>query len=102
MTTIESSTFHDTEENTVRKEVYTDGLKSTGRKVGFAVVFADITRRGALPGEASTHTAEMTAIKIAMREIQKKEMRWVVHADSLSSMVAIKNNKENNPFKSVI
>ena len=50
------------------KEAYTDGSKRTGRNVGFAVVFADITRRGALPGEASTHTAEMTAIKIAMRD----------------------------------
>ena len=27
------------------KEAYTDGSKSTGRKVGFAAVFTDITRR---------------------------------------------------------
>ena len=31
------------------KEAYTDGSKSTGKKVGFAAVFKDITRRGALP-----------------------------------------------------
>ena len=42
------------------KETYTDGSKSTGRKVGFAAVFTDITRRGSLPEEASIHTAEMT------------------------------------------
>ena len=32
----------------INKEAYTDGSKSTGRKVG-AAVFADITKRGALP-----------------------------------------------------
>ena len=41
--------------------------------------------------EASTHTAEMTA----MREIQKREdMRCVIYADSLSSMLAIEDNRE--------
>ena len=49
------------------KEAYMDGSKSTRRKVGFAAVFMDITRIGALPEEASIHTAEITA----MREIQK-------------------------------
>ena len=81
------------------KEAYTNRSKSIGRKVGFAAVFADITRRGALPGEASIHTAEMTAIKIAMREIQKREdMRWVIYTDSLSSMLAIENNRESHPI----
>ena len=28
------------------KQVYTDGSKRTGRKVGFAAVFTDITRKG--------------------------------------------------------
>ena len=42
---------------------------NTGRNVGYAAVFADITRRGALPDKASIHTAEMTVIKVAMREI---------------------------------
>ena len=45
------------------KEAYTDESKSTGRKVGFAAVFADITIRGALPKEVSIHTAEIKAIK---------------------------------------
>ena len=53
-------------------EAYTDKSKSIGWKVGFATVFKDIARRGALPEEAFIHTADMTAIKIAMREIQKK------------------------------
>ena len=46
-------------------ESYTDGSKSIERKVGFAAVFVDITRRRALPEEASIHTEEITA----MREI---------------------------------
>ena len=79
------------------KKAYTDRSMSTGRKVGFAAVFVDIARRGGLPKEASIHTAEMTAIKIAMREIRKREdMRWVMYTDSLSSMLAIENNKENH------
>ena len=45
------------------KEAYTDGSKSTGRKVDYAAVFTDTIRRVALPEEASIHTAEMTAIK---------------------------------------
>ena len=52
------------------KKAYTDESKSTGRKV-----FADITRRGALPEEASMHTAEMTEIKIAMRDKKRENMR---------------------------
>ena len=43
--------------------------KSLGKKVGFAAVFMDIARRGALSEEASIHTAEMIAIKIALKEI---------------------------------
>ena len=35
--------------------------------------------RGALPEETSIYTAEMTAIKIAMKEIKKREdMKWVL------------------------
>ena len=45
------------------KEAYTDGSKSTGRKLGYAAVFTDTTRRGALPVEASIHTAEIIAMK---------------------------------------
>ena len=53
------------------KKPYTEGSKSTGRKIDYAAVFADIIRRGALPEETFIHTAEMTVIKIAMREIRK-------------------------------
>ena len=39
----------------------------------FAAIFANITRRETLPEEASIYTVEMTAIKIAMREIKKEK-----------------------------
>ena len=55
------------------KEVYTDGSKNPGKKVGLAAVFEDATRRGALPEEASIHTAEMTAIKVALKEIKGRK-----------------------------
>ena len=44
-----------------------------GRKVVFAVVFTNITKRGALPEEASVHIVEMTAIKVALREENREE-----------------------------
>ena len=53
------------------KETYTDRSKSTGRKVGFAAV-------------------EMTAIK--------KAMRWVIYTHLLSSMLAIRNNRQKCPI----
>ena len=69
------------------KRAFTDGSKSTGRIVGFAVVFVDVTRRGELPEEASIHTAQMTA----MREIKKKEdMTWVICTVQCSPLRTIK------------
>ena len=65
------------------KESYIDSSKCMRRMVGFAEVFMSITRTGALPEEASIHTAEMTAIKILLKEIHK---RWVIYTDSQSSM----------------
>ena len=70
-----------------------------GRKVDFAAAFVGITRRETLPEEASIHMAEMTVIKIAIRGIRKrKDMRWVIYTDSLISMLAIENNRENHPM----
>ena len=68
----ESSTSYNTKRNTVvAKKANTDGSKSTGRKVGYAAVFTDTTRRGALPEEASIHTAEMTAMKDKKERVHK-------------------------------
>ena len=64
-------------------------------KVGYAAVFTDTTRRGTLPEEASIHTAEMTAMK-EMKE--REDIGWVIYTDSLSSMLAIENIRENCPI----
>ena len=41
----------------------------------------------------------MTAIETAMKEIRvRDEMREVIYTDSLSSMLAIENNRENHPI----
>ena len=58
------------------KKAYTDGSKSTGRKIGYAAVFTDSTRRGALPEEASIHTAEMTAMKEIKETLPKDCPQW--------------------------
>ena len=57
-------------ENT--KEAYTDRPKNIRRKVGFEVVFTNITRRRAVSEKASIHTAGMTVIKLALKEIHKR------------------------------
>ena len=55
----------------------------------------DITRREALPEEASIYTVEMIMIKLALKEIPKREdKRWVIYTLSHSSMQSIKCNKE--------
>ena len=77
------------------KEAYTNGSKNTGKKIGYAAVFTDTTRRGTLPGEASIHTAEMTA----MKEIKVREdIRWIIYTDSLSSIIPIESNREIHPI----
>ena len=44
------------------------------------MVFTDNTRRRALPDEVSIHTVEMIAIKVALKDIYKKEnKRWVIY-----------------------
>ena len=57
-----------------------------------------ITRRGVLSEEASIQTDKMTAIKVSLKEIHKREdKKWVIYTDFQSSM-HIKFNKENHPI----
>ena len=63
-----------------------------GKKVGFVAWYSQI-----LPEETSIHTAQMTGIKAALKEIQKREdKKWVIYADSWSSFQSIEYNKENH------
>ena len=78
-------------------DAYKDWSKSTGRKVGFAAVFTDIARRSLHPHNWNDSN------KIEMRERQKREdMRWVIYTLSLSSMLAIENNRKPSNIKSDI
>ena len=43
--------------------------------LGFATAFTDVTKRRAVPEEASIYTDEMTAIKIALKKIYKGEKK---------------------------
>ena len=74
-----NNTFCSIKKNKNIKEIYTDRSKNIRRKVSFAEVFTDITRRGALFEETSIHTDEMTAMKVLLKEVHKKEdKRWVI------------------------
>ena len=71
-------------------------------KIDFAVVFMNITRRGAL-SEEFIHTVEMIVIKITFQEIHKTEnKRLVIYTDSHSSMKSIEYNKENDSILNLI
>ena len=56
-------------------------------KVGFAMVFTDIARRGT-PLEATfIHTPQMTAVKVALKKTHKREdNRWLIYTESRSSI----------------
>ena len=71
------------------KQAYTNGSK----KLSFAVVF---TRRGFL----LIHTAEMTAIKVVLKEIYKREDKKMgnIYRFSELSIHSIAYNKENHPM----
>ena len=72
-------TYFSIQINKNTKKVFIDGLKT----VSFMAAFMDITRRGDLHEESSIHTVEMTAIKIALKEIYK---RWLIY--TLSKLYA--------------
>ena len=55
------------------EEAYTNVLKSIGKKVGLAAIFADISRKGSFSTEASIQMAAMHAKKIVLKKITKKK-----------------------------
>ena len=61
----ESNTSYNTKENMYNKEAYTDGSKKSRL---CSIICRHCQKRG-LPEEATIYTAEMIAIKIAMREM---------------------------------
>ena len=88
--------LQDKEKHWNNKETYTNGSKSIGKKVDFVAVCTDTTRREALPEEVSIHTAKMTVIKFALKEIPKREdKRCVIYTNLHSYMQSIEYDKEN-------
>ena len=72
------------------KEVYTDGSKSIERKY-ILQQYSQILPR-ALPEEAPIDTVKMTAIKVALKEMPKRENKtWIIYTGSQSSMLSILN-----------
>ena len=58
-------------------------MKSIAQKIGFAALYIDITRKGAI------QTAEMTAIKIVLKEIHKKRRQKMCNIYRLSELCAV-------------
>ena len=55
-------------------------IQDQRKKVGFVAVILNSTNIGPLPRKASIHTAEMLAIKTALRKIYNREDRyWVLY-----------------------
>ena len=79
------------ENHSDNKETYNDGSKSTERKVGFATVFADITRRSFHPHSSNDNNKNNNE-----RDTKREDIRWAIYTDSLSPILAIENNRENH------
>ena len=68
-------------------------------KVGFAVVLPDKSIKYSLPKEASIYTAELAAIKTALREIQTRQQQtWTIFTDSQSAIQAITKLNNKHPY----
>ena len=81
------------------KELHTDQFKSIWKKVGFAAVILDTTRRGGLPEEAFIYKVKMTAIKVALKEIHKSEdNRLIIH--KLSELYAVHKMQKKKKISS--
>ncbi|ESO10075.1 hypothetical protein HELRODRAFT_167922 [Helobdella robusta] len=84
--------------------IYTDGSKkanSTSSAVGIPSKKHTILQH--LPQYASIYTAELTAIEMALNYIiRNNNTKYIIFTDSLSSLIAIKHHRPNNPLIIVI
>jgi ribonuclease HI len=77
--------------------LYTDGSK-TDEGVGAAVVGEDISRRAALPSEASIFTAELHAIYMASLIIEETDHTdYVIFSDSNGVLQSLQDKTTKNP-----
>ena len=79
-------------------EVYTDGSKHEGRVASAAVVNGrSFVKR--LPNDSSIFSAEVTAILLALKQINSlEEDKFVIFTDSLSSLQALNGFNMTNPL----
>ena len=83
--------FYSLRKNKNTLKAYTDVSKSIGF---FAAVFMQTISLKKPP-----FTVKITAIKIALMEIHKREDKiWVIYTNSQSSIQSIESNKENYPI----
>lgn len=80
------------------KFLYTDGSKME-RRVGCAVTsYKTVIAECRLPDHCSIYTAELTAIYLALKNIEDSESdRYVICSDSKSALQAIQNKQLDNP-----
>lgn len=79
-------------------DIYTDGSKNDD-KVAAASVTEGLNVQTRLSNQASIFTAELRAILHALDIVSSKhEQNFIIFSDSLSSLLALKNNNFDNPY----
>ena len=80
-------------------QIYTDGSKSSNGQVACAMYTKEKTLSTRLPDNSTVFSAELTAIKQALKYIKtSKHETFMILSDSLSSLQAIDNEKWDNPI----
>ena len=80
--------------------VFTDGSKMD-QQVGFAARFPNYVRSGRLTNEASIFTAEMYAVRLALKDIISNNNQgnsFTIFSDSQSAILALKPNVRASPL----
>jgi len=78
--------------------IYTDGSKQVNA-VGCAALMGRTSLKERLPTVSSIYTAELRAIILAFKLIDSSpKKQFAICTDSLSSLMAIKNQKQDHPF----
>ena len=80
------------------EQIYTDGSKD-GKKVAAAAVLDGELYQFRLPDNASSFSAELKALDLALSHIQQDAYwRYIIFTDSLSAMQALENERTDNPL----
>ena len=84
------------------RQIFTDGSK-INEKVGCAAVQGDHIKSCRLPNDASIHSAELWAIKLALEIISaENDHKFLICSDSSSAIQTIMDRETNNPLATSI